>query len=842
MPKIVSNTVVDGNPGEYYGSLVTSGISYEDGSRVAIKNKLYVKFLAPTNTGVQLNNASLNPWQQVFPTISSETMDDGSAAITAEIQFTDPYTFNTSDTLSWGVNGDLRGDASKYTESFELYADELPSGTVEVEIPDAPDSALSSSEQTITLTKNKVARSLSATPGQTKSFVVDPGTYQVTVDELVDDHETVIATASVSPTEITVEEGLTITLKLSYGTIQRFSALDINIGQLSSPLDKEQLHVEVKAGSDDVRVFDSPVNHTTNLRRLPSSGTAIVEAMLTLNNIKYTSKQSVDLSNTLINVDIGSDNISSAPIDTSSFVDLPIKVTTDLESSSEPITLRLFSQDQTAFIYSKEVPIENGTITFGTPVAPGKYTVTAPGYIKNGNLTATQVVDEIEVASDGSSRIDLQILRGPNLLVRGFPDYFSFGALSDLVDLDGKDLTAAKVTSIFKYAGDNGAGDSGHYLDDDSATTKTVKLAAKVSENLNGQSVLPVMISYTVNLSLGDSEKLLQDEDGLEHSFGNLILSMQLAKQASQNEVPVGYIVNPDFLGDNQQSGRTPTYSMPVRKPLTKALAYRSVDAEVPSTVTETLTGYVQAVNWLISTVAPEATFGWQANLWGVGSSGWIYDKNDASVSVTNGKNTAAYIKALHMYDGEYAPDFLAIDRYEADDFTVRGYTKGYCYGPREWARFFDFARTVALELKVPVMPWQIPASRIPRAASDTVATGSLESDHWGTGGTYIFGDPGIGSDLENIHHVVREIELDPLEQHKTVEELFKSAEPFDLGVPSWGDFPLRGIFTVLFGGGQTTGVVTSIGKTGNWTQEKISEYMEGPIPLTSTPKKMATI
>jgi hypothetical protein len=350
------------------------------------------------------------------------------------------------------------------------------------------------------------------------------------------------------------------------------------------------------------------------------------------------------------------------------------------------------------------------------------------------------------------------------------------------------------------------------------------------------------MISYTVNLSLGDSDKLLQSASGLEHSFGNLILSMQLAKKASQKEVPVGYIVNPDFLGDNQQAGRTPEYSMPVVEPLTKALAYRKVDAVVPSTVTNTLAGYAQAVNWLVRTVAPEATFGWQANLWGVGSSAWIYDKNDNTVSVVNAKNTAAYIKALGVYDGVYAPDFLAIDRYEADDFTQRAYANSYCYGPREWARFYDFVRTVALELRVPVMPWQIPASRIPRTADDTVTPGSLEPDHWGTGGTYIFGDPGIGSDLENIHPVVRDIQPGALVQQESVESLFKSAEPFDLGVPTWGDFPLRGIFSVLLGGGSTTGVVTSIGTTGKWTQERISEYMADPIPLTSTPEKRASM
>lgn len=830
MPKIVSKTIVGPSPSEYYGTLITNGISYEDGSPVTVQDKLYVKFLAPPSTGVPQLTPSLHPWQRVDATFSLEPLADKNVAVTAELPIAGPYKFNVSDTLTWGINGGLTGDASRYTESFELYAEKLPSGTVEAVVPDAPDGALSNSQQTITLFKGGVPLSHLAPPGKTTPFEVDTGDYTVEVDDLTDENETVVATASVSPIEITVKQDATTTLTVSYGTPQKFSALDIKVGQLSPPLDKEQLHVQVKVGGDEVKAFDSPNNYTTSVRRLPPSGTATVVATLTLNNIKYTSQQPVELSNALINVDIENGNISSAGIDTSSFVDLPIKVSTDLDPSDESIAFRLVSRDQTAFIYSKEVPIESGTIKLG-PVAPGRYKVSAPGYIKDGTVYGAHVVNEIEVASGGSPKIDMEILRGPKLAVRGFPDYLSFGAISDLVDPDGKDLIAAKVTSVFKYAGNDGAGDADGYLDKDPATTRTVDLASLVSKNLDGQSVLPVMISYTVNLSLGDSEKLLQSADRLEHSFGNLILSLQLASNASHNEVPAGYIVNPDFLGANQQEGRAPSYSMPVVEPLKKALAHHKVNAAVPETVTETLAGYVQAVNWLIRTVAPKVTFGWQANLWGVGTSAWIYDQNDNTVSITNAKKTADYIRALGVHEGEYAPDFLAIDRYEADDFTIRGYGNSYCYGPREWARFYDFVRSVALELKVPVMPWQIPASRIPHATGDAdVTADSLEPDHWGTGGTYMFGDAGIGSDLQNIHPAVLYIKLaSDLIPHEDVESLFESAEPFDLGVPSWGDFPLRGIFSVLLGGGSTTGVVTSIGTTGKWTQDKIRDYMENP-------------
>ncbi|KAI3338472.1 putative hydroxymethyltransferase [Ustulina deusta] len=838
MSKIVSETVVDGVPSQWYGTLVTSGIKYEDGSSVTVQETLYVKFLAPVNTNIELN-VQLSPWQAVKPGLAFKTVDDKSVEVTAEIQIAGPYTFNTSDTLTWGIAGDLRGDASLYTGSFKLYVDELPSGTVAIQVPDLPDSALSGSEQTVTLTNGGIIRSYLATPGQTTTVKVPSGQYTVKAGELVNADETVVATASVSPTEITVEVGATTLLTVSYEPVQKYSALDVTVGQLSPPLAQEELRIRVTVGGGVYTVFNSANNHTTSLRRLPASGMATVESELTVNNTRYTSSQSVRLSNTLIEVAIGDGEITSTDVDVSEFVVLPINVTSDLKLTGESIALRLVSTDLTAFVYAKEIAVESDTTTLGVPVAPGKYTVSATGFIKEGTLYATQVADEIVVAADGSSELDLGITRGPHLLVRGFPNYLSFGALSDLADLTGKDLTEARVTSVFKYAGFDGAGDAGDYLADDAATTKTVELAALVSKNLNGQLVLPVMISYTVNLSLGDSEKLLQDAEGLAHSFGNLILSLKLARKASLNDISAGFIVNPDFLGDNQQSGRGPKYVMPVVDPLKAALAHRGVTAAVPATITDTLAGYVQAVNWLIRTVAPEATFGWQVNLWGVGSSAWIYKAKTTSPSayaeapVTNGKATADYVKSLGVYSGAYTPDFLAIDRYEADDFTQRAYVNSYCYGPNEWRRFYKFVRTIALELKTPVMPWQIPASRIPHA-SEPVTSGSLEGDHWGTGGTYIFGDPNIGSDVRNIHPAVLAIKPGTLVGQDNVESLFRSSEPFDLSNPVYHGFPLYGIFTVLLGGGSTTGVVTTIGSTGKWTQEKISKYMEAPISFTA--------
>ncbi|KAI1445021.1 putative hydroxymethyltransferase [Annulohypoxylon stygium] len=834
--KIICDASVGDGAGQWYGTLVIKNIRYEDGSSVTIQSYLGVKFLAPKLSADITVNALFTPWQEISSEISIEELDQTTTDVTAKVFVQEAHTFVFSDTITWGINGDLTVNPDTYTGSFELYADDLPSGTVNVEVAAAPDPALADAEQVVYLEKGNQSTPLTATPSETESYKVAAGTYNIEAAELVNPDETVVATALVSPSQVEVQVGAESDVNVTYGVVQKYSALDVSIESLSPPIDKEQLHVEVVDNSTATLVneFFSPENRTTSLRRLPASGNVDVSAQITLDNVKYSAAQTAQLSGSLVQVSIGQSDIKTENIDTAGFVDLPIQVQTDLANSNATISVRLTSVDKD-LIYTQKVSVTSSSSKFDVPVAPGSYTVKVTGFLQDSTVYAIEAPAAVTVDSDGSTILQLTTQKGADLTVNGFTSFLTFGGLSDLVDLEGTDFVAANAYSLFKYAGNDGAGDPGLYLTDDPATTKTVQLADNVASKL-GHPVLPVMISYTVNLSLGATLDQLNNKDGIAHSFGNLILSMNLAQSAGTQSTPIGYVVNPDFLGECQKgpSGQaiSPDYGMAVREPLTDALKYRNVDVEVPDDVTDTLKGYVVAVNWLIKTIAPKATFGWQANIWGVGSSTWIYSKDASGDGPAQmAKKTADYIKTLEVYSGKYVPDFLAIDRYEADDFTQRAYTNSYCYGPYEWGRFFDFCGALSLELQVPVMPWQIPASRIP-ARTETVT--DLEVEHWGSGGTYIFGDDNIGSDYRNIHLKILEIKPAPLVTHPTVQDLFESAEPWDLSDPAYIDFPLRGIFTVLLGGGATTGIVTTIGKSAKWTQEKVSAYMENPIPFSS--------
>jgi hypothetical protein len=168
----------------------------------------------------------------------------------------------------------------------------------------------------------------------------------------------------------------------------------------------------------------------------------------------------------------------------------------------------------------------------------------------------------------------------------------------------------------------------------------------------------------------------------------------------------------------------------------------------------------------------------------------------------------AKYAQSLGMFDGSNTPDFIAVDRFEADGFVKRSYENGYCYGPREWGRFFDFCAALSTCLQVQVMAWQIPSSRIP-SIYDCVDD-NIDRQKWGTGGSYLLGDPLIKDDYRNVHPEILDLQLSnnfPL-MDKTPKDIFTRSEPFDLTVPVYKDFFRRGIFAVLLGGDDTAGSI----------------------------------
>ncbi|UNI15799.1 hypothetical protein JDV02_002299 [Purpureocillium takamizusanense] len=817
-----------------YGQLIVTNLHREDSSAIAIKQFLGVEFRSPAPVKDTDFWGSTTPWVEIKPEIKSTQINTDVFIITVKLNISGGFTFTTSDTFNWGINGDLTGDPDSWTSSFAFAADALPdtTGTVNVNAAEAPDPALSSVEQKVIFTQGQLVETVKVLPGATAEEKIHYGSYSVTVSDLATEDETTVATAYIDPTTVTIAMGESTELQVTYGEVSKYSAINVIVGDIFE-LAKEKLHITVKesGGGSALADLTSSVNTTTPLRRLPPSGEAVVEVdPIVLNNVKYSfPAQTLELASKLFQVTFDEENVTREPIDTTGFVDLPIDVTTDVSLPST-ISVRLDSPNA---IYTQTIEAQAGSTGFDVPVAPGNYQVTAPSFLQGGFVYFVHVPSSLEVAKDGSTTLNLTITKGANMLVSGFPEFLSFGGCSDLTPGNQDDFVAARASSIFKYAGVDGAGDPGTNLPDDQATRRTIALARQIEAALgDGNPVLPVMISYTCNLSLGDIRKQLANTTALANSFGNYILSLTIAKDSidADHPVPAGYVVNPDFLGACQQENISGDYAMPVREPLQTALDFRKISAEIPEGITEDVSGYVQAVNWLTRTVAPEVTFGWQVNLWGVGSAVWVYGSGDEPAA--NAKVTADYVTSLGVFDGDAAPDFLAVDRYEADDFTQRAYVNSYCYGPNEWPRFFDFCGALGEALVRPIMAWQIPASRTP-SVHDAVDD-DFDPQNWGTGGSYLLGDAAIGSNINNINPKILDFEF-PVPypfMGKTIRDIFVRGSPFDWTPAALNGLAIKGIFCVLLGGGSTTGIVSSIGNPGPFVRNKLHAYGEQPIPL----------
>lgn len=200
--------------------------------------------------------------------------------------------------------------------------------------------------------------------------------------------------------------------------------------------------------------FSSPINHTTPVRWLPASGSADVNIdSFVLNNVENCFKsQSVTLSASLISVDFS--DVDKNYVDTSGFVELPIVVDTDL-SLDKTFLVRLSSS---TLNYTETVPAQAGTTPFSVPVGPRDYTVQVSNFVQDAN-------------------------------------FLSFGGCADMTPGNQADFVAARASSVFKYAGNDGADDPGTWLNDDPATTRTIDLAQAIEDELgDGSPVVPVMI------------------------------------------------------------------------------------------------------------------------------------------------------------------------------------------------------------------------------------------------------------------------------------------------------------------------------------------------------------
>ena len=116
-------------------------------------------------------------------------------------------------------------------------------------------------------------------------------------------------------------------------------------------------------------------------------------------------------------------------------MELLIELVTDLDSD-RTLNVRLTSANKD-LVYIQAVKAQRGNEKFSVMVAPRDYTVQATGYIEEMIVYAVNAPAILTVAKGDRTTLPLKTQRGTNLGVHGFPNFLSFGALSDLeISLD----------------------------------------------------------------------------------------------------------------------------------------------------------------------------------------------------------------------------------------------------------------------------------------------------------------------------------------------------------------------------------------------------------------------
>ncbi|GLA07972.1 hypothetical protein AnigIFM60653_009492 [Aspergillus niger] len=857
-----------------WGNIYITDLRDKDNNPVEFKGTddwtdfLGIAFLSPARVdGNGVEAVDTNPyWRPSEEIINIPSGDDVEVHVKINFQRDwdgekDEFSINS---VHIGMEGDPQSD--RYQKSVRLWKNYLPdeTGTVPIVCDSQPD-GITDDNQTVIFTNDDGLTMREVPFGQKTDVSLNRGNYEVSAMELFTDDETTVATAKAEPDQLEVEKGNTApTVSVTYD-VHHYSATDVIIDSIPG-IEGEEIHVNFSNAGSPLYDFWSFVPKTTKPRRvLPPTGNATISVnSIIVNNIQYdfTPKQ-VDLSqNAPVLFTVG--DVRQHQIQVSGAVKVPIQLKKQDSITAGKTVVHLI-QKTTRLIYKASVNMEDETPQFPVPVAPGDYEVQANRFIENGILYNVMSNPSLSVSDDGTTVLELQVDLAVNLNVPGFPNFLSFGGITrDLTkpntlndnDDDLTDFVQAGASSIFAYSGDNGAGDDEIDLPESlEKAPKVIDFASEVEKAIGtDHTVLPVLVSYTCNLSGGDMD-VLTDEVKHEHSLKNFIQCLQLTMRSgpASRRPRAAFILNADFIGMCQKKHYNADERVPFLNSLEEALKFHNEEDKIdliPDGIDNTLGGYVRALNWLAriltkdpNTGKPAISLGWQVNLWAGEESGavWIYEVENMASKMA--KKTADYLIELGVWPGkvpekandELPPvDFLAVDRWERDDLTSESYPARFCFAPREWSRYLDFCESLSMELHAPVMPWQISVART-ATFNDDVKDNFSTAQHWGTGGSYFLGDSDIGSEYYRIHPRILALKLDKtFYKAEFVEELWKRSQPFDLSAPGYQGLPLRGMFAVLLGGGSTTGIVSSLPQAGEkqdaWVREKLAEYINNPI------------
>lgn len=445
----------------------------------------------------------------------------------------------------------------------------------------------------------------------------------------------------------------------------------------------------------------------------------------------------------------------------------------------------------------------------------------------------------VSVSSNGSNSINVTFSATSiyPFSVKGYPNYLSHGTVTSASASIDSNFEDTKIDVIFKYSGNDGAGDRGK-IAPTYATQNTIEQSRRLEAEMN-RNVMPLMIHYTANASGGGSKEAIKDLEGdnLYFHYRSLIeeINVMLNFKDDEHPYPASLIVSPDLLGAIQQdviNGHDEgilTKHFDVNAKIKLAFEDANIDVSNLPTFENNFKGYLQSINYTITYVgACSIPFGYQQNVWSAGSALWVFnDANEASDPQTIGNKVAAFMNDLGVYKGDWKPDFVAFDRYERDCFGPDG-RLFYAWTPQHWNKYLDYCKVIAAGIgNPPVMLWQIPGGHVP---TDSETLVNFDPTRFSSvAPQYLLGDSSLNAGAANAVDVVKNISLNGGSHYgssSTVSELLMK-DTHDWTTNQLKRLAEMNVFNICWGGGSTLGTVP-IGTNGDddgWLANKLDEY-----------------
>jgi len=316
----------------------------------------------------------------------------------------------------------------------------------------------------------------------------------------------------------------------------------------------------------------------------------------------------------------------------------------------------------------------------------------------------------------------------------GLPDYVGVGSVSEDTTDDlnfwwgfGTGRTNRFVDVRYQYL-NGGPGNQG-WVSWGNTPGSRARGFIRESQRLG---FIPFFVFYNipdVNESYSIDREHLQDPAYLAAYFVNLKLLLDIIVSESPDEL-VGIVFEPDLIGYMaQNSGLRPAGILAAtHSAYGPGLLTHGVDPEFA----DTLTGLVQAINYLVSSRAPQAWFGWQMNLWAsptggfttpVPGSGLMHatDTGDLTAGRARVIGEATAITQYYVDAGitGFGAGFVSVDKYgfDATGANPVGVSNPaaapWFWHSEHWGNYLAFAAAMHQTAGLPVVLWQLPVGHI---------------------------------------------------------------------------------------------------------------------------------